>query len=89
MKEYPYISPVGDDGMYYLDTASWRVFRPVMDKDKCVECGMCLTYCPVRSIKGTEDKKYYIDYSFCKGCGICAKECPRKAIDMVMEGGEQ
>ena len=87
MSERQYITPVGDTGMYILDTASWRVFRPVMDKEKCVECGMCLTYCPVNAIVGREDNTYEITYEYCKGCGICAQECPRKAIEMVSEGG--
>ena len=31
-------------------TGSWRVFRPVVDKEKCNECGFCAMYCPtVRS----------------------------------------
>ena len=34
---YKYITPIGNDGIYVLDTASWRVFRPVMNKEKCVE----------------------------------------------------
>ena len=69
MSERLHITPVGDTGMYILDTASWRVFRPVMDKEKCVECGMCLTYCPVNAIVGREDNTYEITYDYCKGCG--------------------
>lgn len=84
---YKYITPIGNDGIYVLDTASWRVFRPVMNKEKCVECGQCMTYCPVNAVKGSEDRKYTISYDYCKGCGICAKECPKGAIDMVPEGG--
>ena len=42
MAERLHITPIGDDGMYVLDTASWRVFCPVMNKEKCIECGMCL-----------------------------------------------
>lgn len=87
MAERLHITPIGDEGMYILDTASWRVFRPVMDKAKCIECGMCMAYCPVSAIKGTKDKTYHITYDFCKGCGICAEECPKQAIDMVPEGG--
>lgn len=37
MAERLHITPIGDDGMYVLDTASWRVFRPVMNKEKCIE----------------------------------------------------
>ena len=89
MSTRKHITPIGDDGIYILDTASWRVFRPVMDKEKCVECGVCMTYCPVNSIYGDENKKYYISYDYCKGCGICAKECPRHAIEMAPEGGRK
>lgn len=59
----------------------------VMDKEKCVNCGMCLAYCPVNAIIGTEDKKFEITYDYCKGCGICANECKKGAIEMVLEGG--
>lgn len=89
MTEHLHITPIGNDGLYILDTASWRVFRPVMNKEKCVECGMCLTYCPVNAIIRTADKKYQITYDYCKGCGICANECKKKAIDMVLEGGAE
>jgi pyruvate ferredoxin oxidoreductase delta subunit len=85
MSEKKYNSLIGNNGLYILDTASWRTEKPVMNKEKCIECGICMTYCPVCSIEGTSDKKYYINYSYCKGCGICAKECPQKAIDMVSE----
>lgn len=62
-------------------TGTWRVFRPVVDKEKCNECGLCQTYCP----DGTIDEELKIDLDFCKGCGICANECPKKAITMVRE----
>ncbi len=89
MAAHRFVTPIGNDGMYVLDTASWRIFRPVMDKSKCVECGMCLTYCPVCAIVGDGEKKYRITYDYCKGCGICAAECPKQAISMVPEGGAE
>lgn len=83
-----HISPIGEKGLYILDTASWRTERPVMKLNQCIRCGLCLTYCPVNSIIGTEDGGYRITYDYCKGCGICAKECPHQAIEMVLEGAE-
>lgn len=88
MAERLHITPIGDDGMYVLDTASWRVFRPVMDMEKCVKCGLCLAYCPVNAVKWMDDA-YHITYDYCKGCGICAEECPRGAIEMKPEGGKE
>lgn len=86
MYDLKYKAPVGHEGLYVLNTATWRSTRPVMDNEKCVDCGLCMTYCPVFSIKLDEEKKYYISYDYCKGCGICANECPRGAITMELEG---
>lgn len=81
-----FITPIGNEGMYILDTASWRTEKPVMNKEKCIECGICMTLCPVCSIAMDKSERYIINYDFCKGCGICAKECPPNAINMVSEG---
>ncbi|MBN1332646.1 MAG: 4Fe-4S binding protein [Synergistales bacterium] len=67
--------------------AGWRVFRPVIDHDKCIGCLRCFLVCP----DGVIDKsgeKLEIDYDFCKGCGVCAYECKVNAIRMVKEGEE-
>ena len=84
MKQRAFITPIGNESLYVLDTASWRDFRPVMNKEKCVECGICLTFCPLCAVR-REGKKYIITYDYCKGCGLCAHECPKKAIDMLPE----
>ena len=55
-------------------TGTWRVFRPVVDKEKC-------NACPDAVINDDLE----IDLNYCKGCGICANECPKKAIEMVRE----
>jgi len=90
MDKRKHISPLGNEGMYILDTASWRTERSVMNKDICIECGICLSYCPVNSIGYNADtKKYEINYDYCKGCGICAAECPKKSIEMIPEGGDK
>lgn len=62
-------------------TGSWRVFKPVVDKEKCNACGLCVTFCPDAVIGEDLD----IDLTYCKGCGICANECPKKAILMERE----
>jgi len=80
--------PVGPNapGGYLMDVSSgMRVFRPVIDQEKCVHCLRCFLVCP----DGTIDKsseQLEIDYDYCKGCGICAHECKVKAIEMIMEG---
>lgn len=84
MNDTRFVTPLGNDGMYILDTAAWRVVRPVMDKEKCINCGVCMGYCPVNSIYA-EGEEILISYDYCKGCGICAAECPRQAINMEQE----
>ena len=89
MSERKFISPVGDEGLYILNTADWRDYHPVINKEKCINCGICGTYCPVNDINRV-GKEIMISYDFCKGCGICAEECPLKAIDMILgKGGEK
>ena len=78
-----YIVPIGPEGLHIVQTGKWRTRKPVMDKTKCVKCGMCLMYCPVNSVKKLEDGSFDICYDYCKGCGICAHECKKGAIEMV------
>ena len=67
-----------------LDVSSWRVFTPILDKDKCIGCMRCYILCPEVAISMV-DKKADINYKNCKGCGICVEECPVQAIEFVQE----
>ncbi len=73
------------------ETGSWRTFRPVHDKEKCINCLRCWTLCPDSAILVADGKITGVNYKHCKGCGICARECPDKvqAYTMVQEGEEQ
>jgi pyruvate ferredoxin oxidoreductase delta subunit len=66
-------------------TGSWRVFKPVFDKEKCTKCGLCVTLCPEGCVHETNDDFVAPDYAYCKGCGICAEECPSEGIEMKQE----
>ncbi|MEA3253620.1 MAG: 4Fe-4S binding protein [Chloroflexota bacterium] len=66
-------------------TGDWRAERPVVDKEKCIKCGLCWLHCPDAAMKHLEDGYYEPDLYYCKGCGICAQICPRKAITMIEE----
>ena len=65
-------------------TGSWRTFRPIVDKGKCIGCGTCKTFCPDVSIE-IVDGKAIIDYDHCKGCLICKSVCPVGAISSEEE----
>ena len=68
-------------------TGDWRSQRPVIDKEKCIKCGMCWVYCPDMAYTQTEDGFFEVNLEYCKGCGICAHECPKDAITIVPEEG--
>jgi pyruvate ferredoxin oxidoreductase delta subunit len=66
-------------------TGNWRVFKPVLDRSKCVKCLQCWMFCPEATIIRNKDDTISIDYEYCKGCGICANVCKVKAITMERE----
>jgi len=69
------------------ETGGWRSKRPILDKGKCIKCGLCWIYCPEGCINENDEGYFLADLFYCKGCGICAHECPKKAITMVEEEG--
>lgn len=82
----PVISFVANS--YLKKTGTWRVFKPIINYQKCKSCRLCYVYCPESAIKW-ENNLPVIDYDNCKGCLICAQECPLKAIEVSREGEQQ
>ena len=68
-------------------TGDWRSQRPILDKGKCIKCGVCYLFCPEGCVQETAEGYFEIDLFYCKGCGICAIECWTKAITVVDEEG--
>ncbi len=69
----------------YFRTGDWRSFLPVLNKERCIRCGICWVYCPDMAYRQDQEGFYIVDLDYCKGCGICAQECPMGAIQMEME----
>lgn len=67
-----------------VDRSSWRLVRPVYNKDKCIMCKICYTYCPDSAIVWTKEGPV-INLTSCKGCMICAEECPTDAMSEEKE----
>ncbi len=64
-------------------------WMPVLDADKCIDCGMCDMVCPalclVWSTTSDDDgqpvvKLDGIDYRYCKGCMRCVETCSTLAM---------
>lgn len=70
-------------------TGDWRSQKPVYDKDRCIQCGVCYAFCPDAAIKIGKDGYIEIDEFYCKGCGICAHECVTGAFTMVPLGSDE
>jgi len=66
-------------------TGSWRVERPVVDRDICTRCGLCFVECPDGAVSLDEEGYPVIDYDHCKGCMICRQVCPVVAIETKKE----
>ena len=60
---------------------------PIIDKEKCIECGMCVQICPLDVLRfqiNEENKKCaVVKYPYeCWHCRACVKDCPVNAIQM-------
>ncbi|MCX6580472.1 MAG: DUF362 domain-containing protein [Candidatus Aminicenantes bacterium] len=59
--------------------------RPVINYERCVNCGNCVQMCPVAPKAvgrpaGNKDQKPVYDYKRCIRCYCCQEICPEKAI---------
>lgn len=56
--------------------------KPVIRKEKCVGCGLCVKVCPVegKAVYIEADGKASYDYSKCIKCYCCQEMCPESAI---------
>ncbi len=68
-------------------------WRPVVDNELCVGCGICEERCWFDAISRKRDSvgelKAVVDAELCMGCGNCVVGCPHGALDMECVRPEQ
>jgi Fe-S-cluster-containing hydrogenase component 2 len=59
-----------------------------MNEEKCIGCGFCIEFCPMRALE-LRDKKVIFTPERCIGCGVCVHKCPEEAIVLIRRDDEQ
>jgi heterodisulfide reductase subunit A len=55
----------------------------MVNRQKCVGCGLCGEVCPYGAIEVDRDEKVaVVNEVICKGCGVCASSCRSGALDV-------
>ena len=54
----------------------------MVNKEKCIGCGTCVSICPVGAISFDKGGKAVIDKTKCIHCGACEASCPVGAIKL-------
>jgi MinD superfamily P-loop ATPase len=55
--------------------------KPVIDKSKCIGCGLCVNKCQFKALELINKKASLIQHR-CEGCGLCEVICPHNAIKL-------
>lgn len=72
-----YVCPVGT----LLGLVSrFAVYRPRVDRGRCVGCGACVKTCDRGAIVRSADGKAAVDHSLCVSCFNCVGKCGKEAL---------
>ena len=56
--------------------------KPVINKDKCVNCGTCVEVCPMGVFEMQDGEVKVVKPEECIGCRACEAQCPQSAIEI-------
>lgn len=72
----------------------WRGNTFVLEKDKCINCGLCAISCPNKVIRQKFDKdedgkkictEFVMERQYCLFCGLCVEACPKDCLHLTHE----
>lgn len=72
----------GPEGICQVNEMALRPLKVSIDKEKCNQCNICYTVCPVQAVRQAEDHNYIV-HEECVNCAFCANNCPEDAITVV------
>lgn len=52
------------------------------DEEECVDCGACISVCPMNVYSFDENWSLCVDEKKCIQCGMCIKMCPHGALKL-------
>ena len=57
--------------------------RPILNKKKCIRCGVCVVVCPSGAARMADDELPEYDLDTCVGCAQCIAQCPEMALRIL------
>jgi ferredoxin len=64
-----------------MSEGEWPAWYPIIDDERCTNCGQCANFCLFGVYENTEGKVKVINPKGCKNnCPACARICPQTAI---------
>lgn len=63
----------------FILTTEIKLVFPLLDKEKCNLCNLCVDICPTKSFK-IKDENLIFDNTRCINCSLCIDECPQNAL---------
>ena len=56
---------------------------PAIDKDRCIECLVCVDVCPYEVFDEIDGKAHVAHPEECIECGECIRNCEQEAISLI------
>lgn len=54
--------------------------KVVINQKWCKGCGICVAFCPTKSLELRNEKSHFVNPEACIECGLCELRCPDFAI---------